>query len=112
MLDADEVARLAGRAEERWVDDGRVLVEEGQVPNAAYVVLEGSLRVSHGGRQLARLGAGAVIGVAAEQPGPPRLATVQATSRARLLVIPVAAAPEETDGHIARDRGVCATRSG
>ena len=104
MLAAEEVALLAGRAEERWVDDGRVIIAEGQVPDAAYVVLEGSFRVSHGGRQLACLGAGAVIGAASEQPGPPRLATVQATSRARLLVIPVAAA---TGG-----RGVCSTRSG
>jgi CRP-like cAMP-binding protein len=112
MLDADEVALLAGRVQERCVDDGQVLVAEGRAPDAAYVVLEGSLLVSYRGRDLASLGAGAVIGGAASQPGPPRLVTVRATSRTRLLVIPLAGAAEETDADIARDRGVCSTRSG
>ena len=82
-----ELASLARCAEVRWAEAGRVLVEEGRPATSSYVLLEGSATVTHEGRRLATLGAGAVIGSTTQQSGRPSIATVTATSRVCLVVI-------------------------
>jgi CRP-like cAMP-binding protein len=82
----DELERIAGMADEIAVPAGYVLVYEGDWGNEVFVVTDGEAEVTAGGRMLALLDAGAVIGELAVLNPAPRTATVVASSAMRLLV--------------------------
>jgi CRP-like cAMP-binding protein len=81
-----ELERIAQVADEIAVPAGYVLVYEGDWGNEVFVVAEGEAEVTAGGRMLALLEAGAVIGELAVLNPAPRTATVVAASPMRFFV--------------------------
>jgi signal transduction histidine kinase len=77
------------------VDEGTVIIEEGSDSVEMYVVLEGEMAVTKHSAdmdvELARLGPGEVVGEMALLDNSPRMATVSATEKSRLIRIPVKA---------------------
>lgn len=78
----------------RWVDEvevaeGDLLIEEGALPYELFVIEEGTAEVEHGGRVLATLGAGDVVGEMALIRQERRAASVRASSPIRALAIGV-----------------------
>jgi CRP-like cAMP-binding protein len=87
----EQLERIARLADEIAVPAGYVLVYEGDWGHEVFIVAEGEAEVTAGGRMLALLDAGAVIGeLAVLNPGP-RTATVVAASPMRLFVFDDAA---------------------
>lgn len=82
----EELQRIAQSADEVAVPAGYVLVYEGDWGNEVFVVAEGVARVTAGGRTLAELGGGAVIGELAVLNPAPRTATVTASTPMRFFV--------------------------
>jgi CRP/FNR family cyclic AMP-dependent transcriptional regulator len=82
----DELERIASVADEVAVPAGYVLVYEGDWGHEVFVVAEGEAEVTTGGRMLALLDAGAVIGELAVLNPAPRTATVVAVSPMRFFV--------------------------
>jgi CRP/FNR family cyclic AMP-dependent transcriptional regulator len=81
-----ELERIARMADEIAVPAGYVLVYEGDWGHEVFVVAEGEAEVTAGGRMLALLDVGAVIGELAVLNPAPRTATVVAASPMRLFV--------------------------
>jgi CRP-like cAMP-binding protein len=77
----------------RQVDDverhaaGEVIFAEGEVAEVAYVVRTGEVAISAGGRELERLGEGAMFGEMAIIESEPRSATATAATDVELAVI-------------------------
>jgi CRP-like cAMP-binding protein len=82
----DELERIARMADEIAVPAGYVLVYEGDWGHEVFVVAEGEAEVTAGGRMLALLDVGAVIGELAVLNPAPRTATVVAASPMRFFV--------------------------
>jgi CRP/FNR family cyclic AMP-dependent transcriptional regulator len=82
-----ELRELALVADEIDLKEGRTLVREGQPGREFFVLVDGSVRVSRGGRKLADLGPGDWFGEIALLTNTPRTATVTATSPIRVLVV-------------------------
>jgi CRP-like cAMP-binding protein len=82
----EQLERIALMADEIAVPAGYVLVYEGDWGHEVFVVAEGEAEVTAGGRMLALLDSGAVIGELAVLNPAPRTATVVAASPMRLLV--------------------------
>jgi CRP-like cAMP-binding protein len=82
----EELQRIAQSADEVAVPAGYVLVYEGDWGNEVFVVAEGVAIVTAGGRILAELGGGAVIGELAVLNPAPRTATVTASTSMRFFV--------------------------
>ena len=82
--------RLASVAKTATLEQGAVLIEERQVDQDAYLLLEGSLRVMSRGedRTLAIVGAPALVGEMAAVQGHQRSATVVADTPCTVLRIP------------------------
>ncbi len=70
----------------RKVGKGAVLVEEGDVGNALYLLLDGVLSVTVGGAKVAELGPGAIIGERAILEGGKRTATLRALTPVKVAV--------------------------
>lgn len=93
-LGAEDLEELATIVEERRLEAGRVLFQEGDPGDAVYLVVKGQITVFTGGtadrpeRILSQLGAGACIGEMAVLDAAPRSATVRAVERTRLLRVP------------------------
>ena len=91
-LDADDLEVLAGIVEERRVDGGTELFREGDVGDAVYLIVKGSVCVVVGTGEhekvINELGPGACIGEMAVLDAAPRSATVRATERTRALRVP------------------------
>ena len=92
-LDDEQLARLIEMGEIIDLAPGEVLIREGDVASALFVILEGELDVSKlSGTTdipLARVGPGALQGEMAALEGGRRLATVRAVSEAEALRVPV-----------------------
>ncbi len=86
-LSKRQLDRLAKHVDEVQVEGGKVLAEEGSRGRELLIVVEGEATVRRGGRELARLSAGDVIGEMSLIDGQPRSATVKADSDMTLLVI-------------------------
>jgi CRP-like cAMP-binding protein len=98
-LAGEDLAAIAGIAEEVERDQGEAIVVEGEPGDALFFVVSGKVAVEKGGRVVAELGEREVFGeMALLDPGP-RSATVRAASDVLLLSI----AREDFDD-IMRDR--------
>jgi CRP-like cAMP-binding protein len=96
-LDAEDLEELASIVEERMFDAGQELFREGDVGDAVYLIVKGTLRVFVGGDSVAggrpettisEAGAGACIGEMAVLDASPRSASVRAIERTRTLRVP------------------------
>ena len=90
LADSDIDWIIAHGVKER-LNSGAVLIREGAAINALYLVLDGSLAVSTGGvggRQLARLGTGDIVGEMSFIDTRPPSATVTALENAVVLGVP------------------------
>jgi aromatic-L-amino-acid decarboxylase len=89
----------AGRGVVHEVEAGTTIVEQWELSRDFYVLLDGSVEVRANGQRVAELQTGAFFGELAALDwgagfGYPRLASVIATTRVRLLVFPDAVLPE------------------
>jgi CRP/FNR family cyclic AMP-dependent transcriptional regulator len=82
-----ELRELALVADELDLREGRILVREGRPGREFFILVEGDVRVTKGGRKLAELGPGDWFGEIALLTNTPRTATVTATSPIRVLVV-------------------------
>jgi CRP/FNR family transcriptional regulator, cyclic AMP receptor protein len=82
-----ELIEVAISADEREAPAGNRLTEEGRRGREFFLLAEGAVAVTRGGRKLADLGPGDWFGEIAILTYKPRTATVTATSPVRLLVI-------------------------
>jgi MFS family permease len=81
------VARLASRLEPFDLDAGATLLREGDPGDRAYLLEEGELVAEQAGREIGRVRPGAVVGEIALLRDAPRMATVRAVTKSRLLTI-------------------------
>ena len=87
----DEIAWLRTEGEIRLCEEGTALVQEGSRIEMLYVVLSGVLSVTIGGaagREIARLGPGQIIGEMSFLEDRPASASVRATEKVEVLVLP------------------------
>lgn len=91
QLSDEDVEWLARHGERRRLGDGEVIVHEGRPLDALFITLDGRLRVTLGSdREVARLGAGEVVGEIAFIDASPPSATVSAIGGAFVLSLPKA----------------------
>jgi CRP/FNR family transcriptional regulator, cyclic AMP receptor protein len=86
-LSADQRASVAGACEELVVDEGTVLVREGDFGHAVFAIRSGTAEVVQDGAVINRLGPGDYFGEVAVMSGGRRSASVVATSPLRLVTI-------------------------
>ncbi len=86
-LDKRALAQLATMVDEVDVDAGTVLMTEGRSGREFFVIVEGTVDVTRGGRHLRSLATGDFLGEIALLDDGPRTATATATSPCRLLVL-------------------------
>ena len=82
-----ELQKIAALADELDLGEGATLIREGERGREFIVIVDGTVRVTRGGKKLRDLGAGDFIGEIALVSDVPRTATVTATSPVRLLVV-------------------------
>src|SRR5580765_826472 len=82
-----ELERIASLADELDLADGATLIREGERGREFLVIVDGTVRVTKGGKTVRDLGSGDFIGEIALVSDVPRTATVTATSPVRLLVV-------------------------
>jgi len=91
QLNDSDVEWLATHGTRRPIADGEILVREGSSIDNLFITLSGQFRVSLGDdREVARLGAGEVVGEIAFVDAAPPSATVTAVGRAAVLALPKA----------------------
>jgi CRP-like cAMP-binding protein len=84
---ARELRLIARLAKTREVPEGTRLLVEGEVGDRMFVMLSGSATVQRGGRKIAALSSGDVIGELGVLSRSPRNATVVTTSDSEVAVI-------------------------
>jgi CRP-like cAMP-binding protein len=82
-----ELEKVAKASDEITMTAGSVIVDQGQTGREAFVVLEGEVAVKRGGRKIATLGPGTVVGELSLLDHGPRTATVVCETDCELLVI-------------------------
>jgi hypothetical protein len=82
------IMRKGAKPTFRNLEPGERLVEEGEPGAELFLVLDGMLKVSHGGEEIAEVGPGAVLGERAILEGGRRTSTVTATTKCRVAVAP------------------------
>ncbi len=82
-----ELGKIASITDEIAVDDGKVLISEGDRGREFFVIISGDVEVRRKGRKVATLGPGTFFGEMALLSNQPRTATVTAVTPLRLLVI-------------------------
>lgn len=82
-----ELRELASIADEIDVRAGKKLTTQGSIGHEFFVLIEGTVRVTKDGRKLADLGAGDWVGEIALLTREPRVATAEATTPVRTLVL-------------------------
>ena len=86
-LDGENLAEVASIAEELERGPGDEIIREGDVDDSLYVIVDGRVSVTKGGRVLAELGEGEVVGELALLDPAPRGASVRGVSDVVLLRI-------------------------
>jgi len=89
QLNDRDVDWLAQTGQRRWLDEGNVLIREGERNDALYILLEGrmSVHVDKVGL-VAEMGSGEIIGELSLVESAPPSATVTAVTACRLLAVP------------------------
>ncbi len=82
-----DLQTIARASDEVRVEQGRMLVEEGQPGHEAFVIMEGTARVERSGTTVVELGPGDYFGELALLDGGPRTASVVAATPMTLLVL-------------------------
>jgi CRP/FNR family transcriptional regulator, cyclic AMP receptor protein len=82
-----ELDKIARAGDEITMTPGTVIVDQGQTGREAFVVLKGEVVVKRGGRKMANLGPGSVVGELSLLDHGPRTATVICETECELLVI-------------------------
>lgn len=82
-----DLQRIAKASDEISMDDGRVLVRQGENAREAFVIIEGEAKVERNGKKIATVGRGACIGELSLLDRGPRTATVTATTPLKVLVL-------------------------
>ena len=82
-----ELEEVASVADEVSLDDGRVLIREGERGREFFVVVDGELTVHRKSRKIATMTDGGFVGEMSLVTGKPRNATVKAQGNVRALVI-------------------------
>lgn len=86
-LSPEELLGVSGIAERRVFQQGDLLFQEGDEADGLYAVGAGQLVIERGGRELARLGAGEVVGELAVLDGAPRTASVRAATHVEAFFV-------------------------
>jgi CRP-like cAMP-binding protein len=84
-LSAEALLPVAALCQQVDLVIGQVLFEAGEVGDALFVVVSGSVRVMRGNQQVARLGTGECVGEMGALDLEPRSATVVAVEPTRLI---------------------------
>jgi len=79
--------RVARICEARSVQPKEVLAEEGDTGNAMFIIVQGTVRVSRGGKTIAKLGAGEHFGEMSLLDERPRSASVTSTGPGSVMII-------------------------
>jgi hypothetical protein len=87
MLAAPELERLARGMSPVSLEPGAMLIREGEEGDTAYVIADGQFDIAAGGRNLATLGRGEILGEIALLRGGPRTADVTAVDEARVYAL-------------------------
>jgi CRP/FNR family cyclic AMP-dependent transcriptional regulator len=82
--DLEEVGQLADEVD---VPDGQVLTREGAPGSEFFVIVNGTVRIDQGGREIATLGPGDFLGEIALIDDRPRTATATSVGPTALLVL-------------------------
>jgi CRP/FNR family transcriptional regulator, cyclic AMP receptor protein len=99
-LNDNDVEWLAHNGAVRRLRDGEVIIREGETLDTLFITLEGELRVILGeGREVARLGAGEVVGEIAFVEASPPSATVSAIGNAVVLTLKKSAVQQHLAEH-------------
>jgi CRP/FNR family cyclic AMP-dependent transcriptional regulator len=82
-----QLRRVLRATEEYKYMDGSTIVTEGSTNEQLFVILDGSVRVTRGGRPVARMTGGDFFGEISLLDGGPRTATVVADGPVRCLIL-------------------------
>ena len=82
-----ELGHVAKVGREIQVEAGTLIADQGQMGREAFVILEGAVAVKRGGRKIATLTAGDVVGELSLLDHGPRTASVECETDATLLVL-------------------------
>jgi CRP/FNR family transcriptional regulator, cyclic AMP receptor protein len=96
-LSESDWAALVDRGQEQDAPQGQVLLREGASGGSLFVILSGSVAVTRGGRRIAELGQGDLLGEMAVLGDGERTASAVVESDARLLVVPASAVHKLVD---------------
>ena len=92
------VLRGSEKLERRKLEEGEVLVQQGDEGSDVYLLLDGVLEVEVDGEQVAEMGPGTMLGERASLEEGARTATLRALTKSRVAVVPVELlAPEELE---------------
>lgn len=86
-LSKKELTELARVTEDMKVEPGTVLCREGKIGREFFVIVDGDLEVTKGGKKLATRGAGDFVGEIALLTTTTRTATVTATTPLRCFIL-------------------------
>jgi CRP/FNR family cyclic AMP-dependent transcriptional regulator len=96
-LSESDWAALADHGHEQDAPQGQVLLREGASGGSLFVILSGSVAITRGGRRIAELGEGDLLGEMAVLGDGARTASAVVESDARLLVVPASAVHQLVD---------------
>ena len=82
-----ELAKISAITDEIAIEDGKVLITEGDRGREFFAIISGEVEVRRKGRKIATLGPGTYFGEIALLSHQPRTATVKAITPLRVLVI-------------------------
>ena len=86
-IPGEDLAQVAGIAQEVTFDNGQLIIQEGEIGDSMFLIIEGEIIVHRAGQQLTRLGEREAFGEMAILDNEPRSATVVALSHSRLLTL-------------------------
>ncbi len=94
-----ELKHVAKAGDEITMTDGTMIVEQGQMGREAFVILDGNVSVRRGGRKIATLGQGDVVGELSLLDHGPRTASALCEGDCTLFVLDQRHFREVLEGH-------------